>query len=481
MQSRWPSDSSGLFRRLLVPALCSSLALPGTLASAQEASPAPTAEPALVEPAPAEPATTAPAVVPPAPVTVQLSAPVDGPSPVPVHGSPTVEGEQPAAGKTPEAAEEADDTGSITIGGWIEAYYAHNFNKPQNHLTANRWVDEKTDSFTLQTFAMDITAQKGPFNAVVTLMFGPTADRWYFEGVTPVQDPNLPQLLPSGGYSNETFKNVMTAYAGYKAPIGSGLLIEAGLLPTQVGYEVTPVKNNFNYSRSNLFNFLPFFHLGARATYSLSESLSVTAGVYNGWNQLIDRNNKKSLSLQTSYLTDHWLFNVLYFGGIERSDRAGSWWTDSDLGNGSSSGMPWRHMLDSVVEYRGLDRLVLAAELNGGWEAQKQGTQKWIAGGLWAQYKLTDWLYIAGRGDGIAEGGSGDWADGRFITIGHGKIISGTGTVELRPLGDGFSLRVEYRRDATNKENQYVGFYKGANNTFVHSQNTVNLGVTGWF
>lgn len=349
--------------------------------------------------------------------------------------------------------------------------------------TGNQWsgrADEKNDSFTLQTFAVDITAQKGPFSAVVTLMFGPTADRWYFEGVQPAPTA-LPNLLDPGAYTNETFKNVMTAYAGYKAPLGSGLLIEAGLLPTQVGYETTPVKNNFNFSRSNLFNFLPFFHMGARASYSLNDNLTVTAGVFNGWNQLIDRNQNKSFSLSSSYSNDNWLFNVLYFGGVERSTRPGTWWSENDLADGSKSGMPWRHMLDSVVQYTGLPRLTLAAELNGGWEAQKQATQKWFGAGLWAQLKLTDWLFIAGRGDGIAEGGSGDWANGRFVTIGNGKIISGTGTVELRPLGEGFSFRLEYRHDSTDKENQLVGFYKGANNVFANSQNTFTMGVTGWF
>ncbi|MFT3924772.1 MAG: outer membrane beta-barrel protein [Myxococcales bacterium] len=482
MQSRWPSDSPGLFRRLLVPALAASLVLPTTIASAQEPAPAPTAEPAPA-PAPVEAAPAAPAPEPvaaPEPVSVSATTTFEGPSPVPVHGSPTVEGEQPAEYKTPEIVEEPADTGSITIGGWIEAYYAHNFNNPQNHTTANRWVDEKTDSFTLQTFALDISAQKGPFSAMVTLMFGPTADRWYFEG-SQIPSQALPQVLDANGYSNETFKNVMTAYGGYKAPVGKGLLIEAGLLPTQVGYETTPVKNNFNFSRSNLFNFLPFFHLGARATYPLTDNLTVTAGVFNGWNQLIDRNIKKSVSLQTSYSNDDWLFNLLYFGGAERSTRPGNWWSDKDLEDGSKSGMPWRNMFDAVAQYTGIPNLILAAELNGGWEAQKQATQKWVGAGLWAQLKLTDWLFVAGRGDGIAEGGTGNWANGRFITIGDGHIVSGTGTLELRPLGDGFSFRVEYRHDSTNKDNELVGFYKGRNNTFVNSQNTVNVGVTGWF
>lgn len=482
MQSRWLSESPGLFRRLLVPVLASSLALPATMTSAQEPGPAPTAEPAPVAPAPVEPepAPVAPAPVEPAPVSAPVAVTLEEPAPVPALGSPTIESAQSAETKAPEVLEEPEDAGSITFGGWIEAYYGHNFNKPQNHVTANRWIDEKTGSFTLPTFALDISAKKGPFSAVVTLMFGPTADRWYFEGVQPSAS-DLPHLLNPGAYTNETFKNIMTAYAGYKAPIGSGLQIDVGLLPTQVGYELTPVKDNFNYSRSNLFNFLPFFHLGARATYQLNDQLSVSAGVYNGWNQLIDRNKSKSLSLQSSYVGDKWVMSLLYFGGKERSDRAGSWWNNSDLVDDSDSGKPWRHMFDFVTQYTGFERLILAAELNGGWEAQKQATQKWIAAGLWAQFKVTDWLFLAGRGDGIAEGGSGDWGNGRFVTIGDGKIISGTGTVELRPIGEGFSFRLEYRHDSTDKDNEWVGFYKGAQNTFVHSQNTFTVGATGWF
>jgi hypothetical protein len=57
------------------------------------------------------------------------------------------------------------------------------------------------------------------------------------------------------------------------------------------------VRDNWNWSRSNLFFGLPFYHTGVRATYALTE-LGITAGGYNGWNSVLDNNAEKSVALR---------------------------------------------------------------------------------------------------------------------------------------------------------------------------------------
>jgi hypothetical protein len=315
--------------------------------------------------------------------------------------------------------------------------------------------------------ALDLTAQKGPFSGKVTLMFGPTADRWYFEGTKTTEDGVV--LSPSG-YNNETWKHIQTAYVGYKAPLGAGLTIQAGLFPTQVGYEGAAVKDNWNWSRSNLFNFLPFFHVGARVSYPVTENLALTGSVYNGYNQATDLNGHKTLSLQASYVRDKFFANLMYMGGDERMRRDGG-------------GKPWRNMFDLVMQYDIFPAWSIAAHGNAGWEESNFGKHHWGAAAIYTRVKATDWLYFAARGDGIFEKVPGKDPLNSLVILGADHVVSGTLTAEVRPFGDGVSFRLEYRHDDSDRHAPL--YFKHANNASGTQasavQNTLTLGMTGWF
>ncbi len=471
MSPRCKVQSKGLFRRVLVPtALVSSMQL-ASGALAQEATaeaPEPTAE-APVEAAPAENERVAEPEAAPAPVAAPVAVTTSVSVAAPVESEP----EAPAAEAAEEpAAEEDEEPGAwakaIRLSGYAEAYYSHNFNKPQNKTAGARWLDEQSGQFTLQTVVLDVTAEKGPFSAQLTLMFGPTADRWYFEGAAIKAGPD-DVLLPENQWSNETWKHIQNAIVGYEAPIGNGLLLQGGLFPTQVGYEPAAVKDNGNFSRSNLFTWLPFFHVGVRATYPVTDKLSVMGAVYNGYNQLRDTNKHKTVSLQASYVENDWWLNLLYIGGNERAA-------------GDPTGYAWRNLFDVVGEYSGFERLTLAAHATTGFESNNFGDNRWAGGALYARLKAYDWLYFALRGDGLKEFGSA--ADDAPMLFGPGHLLSATATAEFRPIGDGFSFRIEYRHDDSDKDLPMYytrGFAADGSQKLAATQDTLTFGVTGWF
>ncbi|HTU58882.1 MAG TPA: outer membrane beta-barrel protein, partial [Polyangiales bacterium] len=261
------------------------------------------------------------------------------------------------AAEAEQKEEPAPSPSFLKIGGYAETYYSWNFAKPENGITNNRWLDEKHNTFTLATVGLDVTAQKGPFYGRLSLMFGPTADRWYFEGVRTSEEG---VALSPAGYHNETWKHLQIAYVGYTAPIGDGLTVYAGLFPTQVGYEGAAVKDNWNWSRSNLFNFLPFFHVGARVAYPLTKTFTLTGAVYNGYNQMTDLNGKKTLSLHGSLVLDKFFLNIMYMGGDETVKKDGR--------------APWRNMIDLVAQYDVHPRLSLALHGDTGFE---KGDHMW--------------------------------------------------------------------------------------------------------
>ncbi len=97
------------------------------------------------------------------------------------------------------------------------------------------------------------------------------------------------------------------------------------------------VKDNWNWSRSNLFFGLPFYHAGIKATYELSKSWTAELMICNGWNNIVDNNRQKSVDLSATYkASDTLSLHFLYFGGVERS-------------TGAPEGEPWRHLFDAFA------------------------------------------------------------------------------------------------------------------------------------
>ncbi|MBI3541245.1 MAG: outer membrane beta-barrel protein, partial [Deltaproteobacteria bacterium] len=92
------------------------------------------------------------------------------------------------------------------------------------------------------------------------------------------------------------------AYAEFIAPIGKGLTIRAGHFVTLLGYEVIESASNWNTSRSFLFGFaIPFTHTGILATYPVSDQVSASLGIVNGWDLTGDNNKGKTALAQLVY------------------------------------------------------------------------------------------------------------------------------------------------------------------------------------
>lgn len=401
-----------------------------------------------------------PAPAPTTPAPAETSPDAGPPAPPPATTPPAT---VPDAAAPAGAASEAP---KLTVGGYVEAYYAYNLGNPANSITNYRWVDNRHNTFELSTVVLDLVGELRSFNAHIAFHAGPTADGWYADSVEARAGAS-----GAAGRAASTWKYIQQANVGYKAPIGRGLLLSAGLFLTPIGYEGPAVKDNFNWSRSNLFFTLPFYHVGARATYELTDRLTAMLMVTNGWNQATDSNDGKSMIGQLTYKIPGVLStSLLYMGGPERPQA-------------SAEGRPWRHLFDAWLELDLADRFAFAVHGDAGFEEGNFGVQSWRAGALYARVQPLDFLYVAARGDYFYENvpsRNGVSASSLFYGSDVGSI---TGTIDLRPM-DHVSFRVEYRHDAATAP---LYFKKGAEPDATGSlvsnartQDTITLGLTGW-
>ncbi len=263
----------------------------------------------------------------------------------------------------------------------------------------------------------------------------------------------------------------MGSTSGYR--FGIGLTVTAGLFLSPIGPEGMAVRDNWNWSRSNLFFGLPFYHTGVRASYALSSEWAVTLAGYNGWNSVVDNNAEKSVSAQLTYTRSDLAFSVLYFGGVERSPAA-------------LEGRAWRHLFDAHVTWHATSRLSLLAHVNGGFEPNAFGVSAWAAGALYGRFRIIDSLSVAVRGDVFVEG-VGERNTGKTTSIFWPVpwVSSGTATVDFRPH-ERVSFRLEYRHDHAGADMFFGGSVEGDGQTapFVvnrRAQDTVTVGATTWF
>ena len=247
------------------------------------------------------------------------------------------------------------------------------------------------------------------------------------------------------------YRNIFQAYGTYVAPIGNGLTVDFGKWASSIGLEGNYTKDQMNYSRSLWFDFLPFYHMGARVNYKVNDTLSVNYWITNGTNQTEPYNGYKDelfgLNVQP-HKNVAWTIN--YYLGQEHPDF--QYVPDSTNPNlPQQQGIPFEpipnpangklHILDSYATWTATPNLTLAAE--GDYVIERLYTnsspQHTDGGALYARYQLGPRFAIAGRSEYLSDRGG-------LLFSGTTQAIKETTFTLEQKLAPGFLLREEWRR-----------------------------------
>jgi hypothetical protein len=267
------------------------------------------------------------------------------------------------------------------------------------------------------------------------------------------------------------------AYFSYLAPVGKGLQIDVGKFVTPHGAEVIETKDNWNYSRSLLFNYaIPFFHFGARAKYTFNDKWVLSGYLVNGWNNVVDDNSGKTYGLSLTR-------NLTKTASITENYMAGP---EIDPFQTSSPNSNWRQLWDTVITFAPTAKLSFT--INGDYgrgdriytpatpttSAGVSPVVDWWGAALYTKYG-TDKNNLALRyeyyGDpwGLTVFGSTAF----FGTNQHAQEITATYT---HMLTSALMTRFEYRGDFSGSP-----IFLRGNNVRVDHQNTATLGMIYMF
>ena len=352
----------------------------------------------------------------------------------------------------------AEARADVTVGGYVETYYQLNLRAPSNGITNLRGFDNRDRTFTIENAALDVKAARGPLAVRVILQIGAAPSTYYFA------EPALAGASGANATGPELWKYLQQTSLGYTT--GGEILVEAGLFPSPIGPEVLPIEDNWNWSRSDLFFGLPFYHTGARVSVPLGGGWVGTLHAYTGWNSVVDNNRYPSVAASAAYTGAKVSGQVLYFGGVERPTDA-------------PEGTPWRNLLDAYATLTVTDELSVLGHVDAGLERNDIGTSGWLAGALYAKYAVTPTLYVAARADYFREhvARDGDTTAGALFWP-SAWIASATATLAYQPAA-GLSLRLEYRHDHAQDDSFFGGDVVDAPNR--DRQDTLTLGAVASF
>lgn len=299
---------------------------------------------------------------------------------------------------------------AISVHGWIDVYVAANGNHPDpkiNFFSGVGTTAHRADQPALNVAALDISHNPEPFGFHVTLVGGDSAD-----------------VVHSGEPHPHDVRHIYQASASFNAPLGRGLLVEAGVYPSHIGFEGFFSKDNWNYTRGWLGELSPYYQTGLKASYAFSDEWSAQFHVLRGWQLIGDNNTAPAIGTQVAYNGTRLSASFNTFVGPELPDD------DTHL----------RKFGDVVATWKATPRLALGASFDRG--RQEYGAEpasNWFGAALYGRYAFNDRHAVAVRAERFRDPDAA--ISGTAQTLNEGTL-----TYECRPSAH-WVLKVEGRRD----------------------------------
>ena len=362
----------------------------------------------------------------------------------------------------------------ITIHGLVAVDYLYDINRPEGQPFLRSFEDKK-NSFILNLANLHFERQsEGGLGFVADMDFGETANvvnNSTFFGRT---DSSGNDITGNG----TDFFDARQFYLTYTIPVGSGIKLQAGRFVTLHGAEVIKSYNNLNYNITNsiLFGFaIPFTHTGIMGTYAFNDQLSMSLGLVNGWDNVVDNNDGKSLHGMFTYApSPKCSISISGTYGPEQSTHQ----VTDNVGNTLTvhAGRSKRLMVTTLVTVKPTDQLTLILDHNYGNEGDvvpRDGllrTAQWQGAAGYIIYAFTDNLSGTLRAEIFAD------MDG-MRTLAAGVNGFGPGNqatyYELTPtltykVAEGLFWRNEYRHDESDSKRVFP-----REKLFVRGQDTL--------
>ncbi|MBA4155576.1 porin [Flavobacterium sp.] len=344
---------------------------------------------------------------------------------------------------TVNAQESDKEKSPFTFSGYVEAYYSYDFGNPDNHTRPNFFYSfNRHNELNVNLGMAKINYSKDNVRGNFALMAGTYAEY------------NL-------AAEQDLLQNVFEANVGVKISSKHNLWIDAGIMPSHIGFESAIGKDCQNLTRSILADNSPYYEAGAKIGYtSPSEKWYLAAMYLNGWQRIqkIDGNQTPAFGTQITYKpSGKTILNWSTYMGNEQPD----------------SDRKWRYFNNFYGQFKFSDKTNLTAGFDIGAQQTVNGGNNydvWYSPVVILQHKPTSKIQLAARAE--------------YYQDEQGVIIA-TGT-ENGFKTYGFSANFDYvvtnnvlfRIEARNLASKDAIFLKDGNPTDINTFLTTSLAIS---
>lgn len=260
----------------------------------------------------------------------------------------------------------------FTFSGYVDVYYSYDFGKPENHTKPSFFYNyNRSNEVNLNLGLAKVNYSKGNVRANLALMAGTYAQY----NMSAEQD-----LL----------QNVYEANVGVKISKKHDLWIDAGIMPSHIGFESAIGKDCANLTRSILAENSPYYEAGVKIGYTSDSGKWYLVAMYlNGWQRIqkIDGNQTPAFGTQVTYKpSDRVILNWSTYVGNEQPD------VDKK----------WRYFNNFYGQFKVAEKVNLTTGFDIGSQQSAKGSEKydvWFSPVVILQYKPTDKIQLAARGE----------------------------------------------------------------------------------
>jgi hypothetical protein len=184
--------------------------------------------------------------------------------------------------ESPLIFKDKDGAPILTAVAYLDAYYNYNFNSPLDNTHTISSTIGRHNEFTVNLASIGIESNYKNIIGRLWLQTGQMASL--------VQD--LDATVNRGrNTSIANLKYIREAAAGYHSNKWHGINVEMGIFMSYIGLESYVTQENWNYQRSMVCDFTPFYFSGARIQVYPSRKLKSELWLLNGWQSYNSWNN----------------------------------------------------------------------------------------------------------------------------------------------------------------------------------------------
>jgi hypothetical protein len=358
----------------------------------------------------------------------------------------------------------------ITLSGYVDVSYTNEFagrTTPfqASSTSAQHQFDTNGNGFNVQAVKVALEKALPDKNEWAA---GFRIDTIYGQDAKVLGDAGFNTIGPAAATpANPSGFALEQALVKFRIPVGNGLDIYAGKFVTFLGYEVIESPANPNFSRGLLFtDAIPLTNTGVYADYKFNDTVEVKLGVVDGWNNstsLSPVGNSSDETFGGKAITGQ--INVTNPGKNANICQSFIYSPQGDAGAATPTAGPflgtsqdnpvfvydiWGNWSPTAVKD---SALTLGFNIDYGYDSYS-----WYGAALYAQYKLTKVITLAGRGEYLHSdanagkfgvGGTTDAVTGVFTPASQDDY-SLTATISFS-IWDNLLTRAEYRFDDLSK------------------------------